>query len=250
METSMPQYGFGSGLMFGVRSDVANATPRLFGTLQEGSVDFSGDTKQLFGMAQFPVDVARAKMKIEGKAKLGQISGAIFNDLFFGETSGATLHQIAYLEAKTIPATPFQVTVTNTTGFADRGVVYAATGVPFIKVASAPAVGQNSATTSEIYTFASGDTSVNVLINYAYTAASGGYSFIITNKLMGATPTFLLDLNMSFRAKQMVLRLNACVSSKLGLSTKTDDYVIPEFDFEAFADAAGNIGTFSVADQG
>ena len=120
----MPQYGFGSGLMFGVRSDVANATPRLFGTLQEGSVDFSGDTKQLFGMSQFPVDVARAKMKIEGKAKLGQISGA-------------TLHQIAYLEAKTIPATPFQVTVTNTTGFADRGVVYAATGVPFIKVASA-----------------------------------------------------------------------------------------------------------------
>ena len=61
-------------------------------------------------------------------------------------------------------------------------------------------------------------------------------------------PTFRLDLNMQFRSKQMLLRLNACVSNKLGLATKTDDYVIPEFEFEAFSDAAGNIGTFSVAD--
>lgn len=246
----MAQYGFGSGLMFGTRTDIANPTPRLFGTLQEGSVDFSGDTKQLFGMSQFPVDVARAKMKIEGKAKLGQISAAVFNDLFFAETSGATLHQIAYLEAKTIPGTPFQVTATNTTGFSDRGAVYAATGVPFILVASAPAAGQYSVTSGGVYTFAAVDTGAAVLISYAYTAATGGYSFTITNKLMGNTPTFRLDLNMQFRSKQMLLRLNACVSSKLGLSTKQDDYVIPEFDFEAFADAANNIGTFSVADIG
>lgn len=248
----MAQYGFGSGLMFGTRTDVVNATPRLFGTLQEGSVDISGDTKQLFGQSQFPVDVARGKMKIEGKAKMGQISGSVFNDLFFAETSGTTLHQISYQEAKTIPSsTAYTVTATNTTGFSDRGVYYSATGVPFILVASAPAQGQYSVNSSTgVYTFASADASTAVLINYAYTASTGGYSFDITNKLMGNTPTFRLDLNMQFRSKQMLVRLNACVSSKLSLSTKTDDYVIPEFDFEAFADSAGKIGTFSVADIG
>ena len=246
----MAQYGFGSGLMFGTRTDITNPTPRLFGTLQEGTVDISGDTKQLFGMSQFPVDVARAKMKIEGKAKLGQISGSVFNDLFFGETSGTTLHQIAYLEAKTIPSsTAYTVTASNITGFSDRGVFYAATGVPFTLVAYAPAQGQYSVNSSTgVYTFAAADASTPVLLNYAYTAATGGYSFTITNKLMGNTPTFRLDLNMQFRSKQMLLRLNACVSSKLGLATKTDDYVIPEFEFEAFSDLAGNIGTFSVAD--
>jgi hypothetical protein len=40
--------------------------------------------------------------------------------------------------------------------------------------------------------------------------------------------------------------LNACTATKLMLPTKIDDYEIQEFDFSAFADAAGAIGTLSV----
>lgn len=247
----MAQRGFGSGKIFGTRTDVANSTPRQFGTLQEGGIDFSADTKQLFGQYQFPVDVARGKVKIEGKAKMGQISGAIFNDLYFGETKAATLYQVSADKAATIPATPgpYTVTAANTTGFADLGVTYSATGVPFTVVASSPAVGEYSVNTSTgVYTFAAADQGVAVKLNYSYTAASGGYSYTITNKLMGNTPTFSLLLNMDFRDKQMFIKLNACVSSKLGMATKLDDYLVPEFDFEAFADASNNIGTFSVQD--
>lgn len=247
----MAQLGFGSGLLFGTRTDVSDSTPRQFGTLQEGGIDFSADTKQLFGQYQFPVDVARGKAKIEGKAKMGQISGSVFNDLFFGDTKAATLYQVSYQEAATIPATPgpYTVTADNTTGFADLGVTFTATGVPLIKVASSPATGEYSVNTSTgVYTFAAADQGLAVKLNYSYTAASGGYSFTITNKLMGNTPTFSLVLNMDFRDKQMVLKLNACVSSKLGMATKLDDYLVPEFDFEAFADSSGNIGTFSVQD--
>jgi len=43
----------------------------------------------------------------------------------------------------------------------------------------------------------------------------------------------------------LALVLNACTAMKLSLPTKTDDYEIQEFDFSAFADATGTIGTLS-----
>ena len=42
------QFGFGSGVMFAVRQDVANSTPVRFGAMQEVNIDFSGDTKMLY----------------------------------------------------------------------------------------------------------------------------------------------------------------------------------------------------------
>jgi hypothetical protein len=44
----------------------------------------------------------------------------------------------------------------------------------------------------------------------------------------------------------LALVLNACTAMKLSLPTKIDDYEIQEFDFSAFADATGTIGTLSV----
>ena len=84
---------FGSGVLVGARTDIAGATPRQFATLQDVAVDFKGEIKQLYGQYQFPEAVARGKTSVSVKAKYGRVSGALFNDLFFGQASaiGATL---------------------------------------------------------------------------------------------------------------------------------------------------------------
>ena len=59
----------------------ANPTPMKFGTLQDVSLDISGDVKQLYGQKQFPEAVARGKCKITGKSKFAAINGKMLNDL-------------------------------------------------------------------------------------------------------------------------------------------------------------------------
>ena len=76
------QNSFGSGDLYAVPkidatgAAIVNPTPVQFATLQEVSVDYSGDIKELYGEGGFPVDVARGKIKISIKAKSAQIFGA------------------------------------------------------------------------------------------------------------------------------------------------------------------------------
>src|SRR5216684_1475305 len=104
------QFIFGSGLLYGIRNDIVNQSPRAFGTVQDVSVDFDGDIKDLFGQFQFPVDVARGKTKIACKAKFATVSGGIFNDLFFGQTLSTGQQAFAFNEAVTLPAVTTQAT--------------------------------------------------------------------------------------------------------------------------------------------
>ncbi|HTZ79050.1 MAG TPA: hypothetical protein VMC10_14130 [Stellaceae bacterium] len=246
----MAQYSFGSGVLFGTRSDVANATPIRFGALQDVSIDFSFTLKELFGQYQFPLAVGRGTGKISGKAKFAQINGLTLNSLFFGQSTAAGQTLTSLTEAQSVPAaTPYTVTVANAASFAaDLGVVYAATGLPLTKVASAPAQGQYAVSAAGVYTFAAADASAAILVSYTYTQASGGVTATIANQLLGTAPTFQANFYETFNGKQVNLQLNQCVGEKLTIATKQEDFTIPEFDFMAFADAAGNIGKISVAE--
>src|SRR5689334_22622699 len=82
----MPAYGFGSGSLFGYRTDVAVPQPVQFGALQDVSLDLSFNIKELFGQSQFPLAVARSTAKVTGKAKSARIIASQFNELFFGQT--------------------------------------------------------------------------------------------------------------------------------------------------------------------
>ncbi len=243
------QLSFGSGFIFGIRTDVANATPVPLGILQDVGLTFSGDIKPLYGEKEFAYAFARGKMKIEGKAKLGRINGRLFNDLFFGQTMATGQVLSALGESATIPAsTPWTVTVANAATFqTDLGVVYAATGLPFTKVASAPTIGQYSVSAVGIYTFATADASAAVSICYTYTATTG-QTITITQATMGAVPTFKGVFTTSFQGKVMTLTLNNCVSEKLGFSTKQDDWTIPELDILAGADILGAIGSLTLSE--
>ena len=80
-----------------------------------------------------------------------------------------------------------------------------------------------------------------VLISYSYAFASGGTQLNITNQVMGFAPTIQVLLSDIYNANQFSVLLYAAVASKLSFSTKQEDFIIPEFDFEAFANSAGQV---------
>lgn len=247
-------YNFASGGLFAVRNDAAagaTPTPVKFGALQDVQIDFSGTIKDLIGQYQFPVDVARGAMKITGKAKAAQIYSSFF-DLFFGVgVTGATGLEVALNEAQSVPGTStYTITATNhTTYSADLGVSYAATGIPLTRVAgSSEALGKYSvATATGIYTFSSADASAAMLLSYEYTGTSGFNELAISNQLMGTAPTFSVVLATTYKSNVMNLHLNQCISEKLMIPVKNSDYTIMEFDFAAYADAAGNLAKLTTS---
>ena len=91
----MTMYAFGSGTLIGVRTDLANQTPAVFGVVQDVQIDFAFSLKELVGQYQAPVAIGRGAMKITGKAKLARIYSQTFNTLFFGQTqaTGALLEE-------------------------------------------------------------------------------------------------------------------------------------------------------------
>lgn len=247
----MPTFNFGSGTLWGIPNAgnlAANPTPMSFGTIQDVSVDISSDQKELYGQNQYPVDTARGKSKIAWKAKFATLNGKLVNDLFFAETIGTTMNSVSVLEPGTITSTTVTV-VKSATFTTDLGVTYVTTGIPFVKVASAPTAGQYSVAAG-VYTFAAGDTGVAVLVSYKYTATAGlGSTFTVQNRAMGYSPTFTLVLGNAYQGNVFQLTLLACRASKLSISTKNDDYTLPEFDGSAFANTAGNVLTWDIVGQ-
>ena len=254
------QLAFGAGALWGNRTDVTGSGigPDQFGILQDVQIDWDWTTKELWGQCQFPVDIARGQGKITGKAKFARIFGAIFGDLFFGQTPVTGQLTVSENEAATVPATPaYTVTVGNAANYVDDLGVFYATGASagnrFTRVTTPSAAGQYSVNlTTGIYTFAAADANAALLVSYLYNIGGAGKKLVLTNQFMGYTPTFKATFYTTKTTQSapagMALVLNACTASKLSLPTKIDDYEIQEFDFSAFADPTGTIGTLSVSE--
>lgn len=94
----------------------------------------------------------------------------------------------------------YTITVSNSANWQDGyAVVYATSGLPLSKVASAPAAGQYSVAAS-VYTFNSADASKPALISYTYTIAGTGQLLTLVNPLMGTTR---LSRRSSIRASRV-----------------------------------------------
>lgn len=234
---------FGPGAIILTRTDVANSTPINVGFAQSFNLEFSGNLKELFGQNQYPIDVARGTVKITGKINAAVLSGIAWNNCFFGASFSTGSLTWANPELGTIPATPYQVTVSQAANFdKDLGVINPLTGLPYKRVASAPTTGQYSVNEATgIYTFAAADTTLNVNISYSY-KTTGGQTLPITQTLLGSSPIFQLDYYTSRNNKPFLARFNQCQASKLAMATKLEDFVMPELDIGMFANAAGNVG--------
>lgn len=240
------QFNFGSGSAWGVDSG-ANPTPGKLGILQDVGLDFAASLKPLFGSYQFPVAVGRGTTKISWKAKFAQFSGRVFNSLFLGGTkaNGATL--VAEDEAGTITAGT--VTVANSANWVtDLGVRYSATGLPFVRVASAPAAGQYSVAAG-VYTFNTGENATLAKFDYTYTAAGTGETITINNPLLGVAQTFKSVFTQQYGGQRQTIALNANAAEKLGQASKLEDFSIPEMDVQAFADSSNTVGTWSLGEK-
>jgi len=234
----MAQYNFGTGGLYLVdASSPAQATQ--VGVLKDVSLDISFDTKELRGSYTFPVDVARAGGKIEGSASFAQISGRLINAILGGtQTAGATVIG-SNNEAGTVPATPYAITVANTTGWSDLGV-YNVTNSKFMtRVASSPATGQYSATAG-VYTFAAADTTNSVQISYSYTSATAN-TVTLTNQLMGSGTTYQISLWNTYKSKNVGVKLYAATLGKYSFSMPNEDFTEETLDFMGFADASNNV---------
>lgn len=237
---------FGIGALWGTRTDVTGVGPDQFAVLQDNTVDFSFELKELYSQLEFPIDIARGKGKITGKAKMARVFGALYADLFFGASTVAGETNVAEDEVHNFAAT---LTVTNSTGFvADLGVYYNTTGrFRFTFVTGAPSVGQYATGVNGVYTFNTGDTGP-VAISYVFTDASGK-TVTITNNFMGVTPTFAgtfyTNRATQGSAGQLTLRLNQCVSNHLSFPSRIDDYNIPDFDYQAVSPGNNIIGVLS-----
>jgi hypothetical protein len=245
----MAIFQFGSGVLLGARTDVADATPVNFGLVQEVQLDLSYTTKELYGQNQFAIAIGRGTAKMTGKAKMAQISGLAFNNLFFGMTMSSSYTASSFGEAGTVPASsPYTVTVAHAGSFvADCGVVYAASGLPLALAGNSPGAGEYTVAAG-VYTFNAADAGKAVLINYIYTATSGGQKIPLLNQPIGTTPTFSAQLFTSFQGKTVTVSLYNCVSSKLSYATKLEDFTVPELDFSVFANAAGNVLDWSFSE--
>jgi hypothetical protein len=242
------EFGFGSGVLTGIRTDATTLTPVKFGALQNVDIEFSGDTKELFATNQYPISTARGKTKISGKAKVAEIKARMYNDLFFGQTlSTANSLKYAWNESTTLGSGAASYTVANagSTPLTDQGVFLASNGNQLTAVTGAAGSAQYVFVPSTgVYTFSSFQAGVGVMVNYTYTV-SGGNSIAIGNPLMGNTPVFRAVFFQQFINDQVVLVLNACISNRLTFPTRIDDYVIEDLDFSAFADGANAVGSWN-----
>ncbi|HLI84789.1 MAG TPA: hypothetical protein VKV17_12780 [Bryobacteraceae bacterium] len=248
---SVLPYVFGSGTIvatpFGPNA-AGNPTPLQLGTMQECSVEFSASQKELYGKLQFPVAIARTAGKLNMKAKFATIYAKVLNDLFFGATVGTGGQQIAQInEAHAIAAT-ITITPPNSGTFVkDQGVIRSDTGINMpLSPTSNPAAGFYYQTNGT-YSFNASDVTAGfgVQISYIWSGnnlnGTAGSNSNVTNKPMGSQPTFEAWLTNSQFGMNVALRFPYCISSKLTLSMKNEDFTIPEFDFSAFSDPSGNL---------
>lgn len=253
----VPQGLFGPGSLWVTRTDIANGTPVNIGYVNEFSLDFSFETKQLYGTNQFALLAARGTAKTTGKIKAATLSGQALNTVLLGGTwTGGTQYDVYVNPSTPIPTTPFHITPTipsSGTFYKDLGVINAATGQPFTLVTGTPTAGQYSQSAG-IYTFSSADNvsgiSVIITVAYSYTTGATGQSQIVTNQPIGTTPTFSLDYKSALYGSTYYLSIYQAIGGKVAFSHKLTDYMMPEYDFEFFANAAQQIALISVATLG
>jgi hypothetical protein len=248
----MPVYEFGSGTMWAVPTiDLAgNAisvpTPVPFGAMQDVAVDISFSVKELYGLYQFPIDVARGTAKLTGKSKVAMIQARLFNQIF-GETLSANEIKVAFQESANTGNNGFN---SNQSPFLfDLGVLWANNSIPLTRAANAANNGIYSVDANGHYAFGAGDANKSVKVSYTYTGnGSTANQWTINNQLLGLSPFFKTVFSITRAGKVLTIIFNKCISTKLTLTTKLEDFLIPEFDFSIMADDSGQVGNISVTE--
>lgn len=250
----MPQYQFGVGTVVGVRTDQANSQPAFFGVTQEWELDIDQKLVTLMGQYKDPVDVAPSERTVTGKIKFARLQATTWGNMLFGIAPTATSGiDMVVNEIKTTTTTTY--TVAAATSFTqDLGVYYQATGIALTPIASAPTVGQYVPGAAGVgtYTINTADAGASVLGFYYEKTANDQYSMTVSQVLMGSGPTVQLNFNTPYSVNGVTKKFNLQILqariSKAPLQFKNAAYMVPEMDFTAFLNSAGNLLTWSMTE--
>lgn len=242
---------FGPGILIVTRTDLAYPVAINVGFAQEFSLDLAGTTKQLYGQKQFPLVAARATIKATGKFKAAEISGLAWNNFFYAQTAFTSGRQLWSIDSTyTVSTSAVTLQVGSSLTFnSDLGVWYSTAGLPLQRVAAgSEATGKYSVSSTGaagLYTFAAGDQAANIKVTYTSSSTAGnGQTLAVTNQNIGVTPTFQADYYTSLNqptAKPFAVRVYQCVASKHSMQFKLEDFMIPEFEFDFFANASDQV---------
>lgn len=231
-----------------VGSIITIPQPIVIANLQEVSVDFSFETKKVYGEKTFALAMGRGKSTITWSAKSASFGFGVLGGLALGIEATAAKKATVLDSPITVPADPGPYTVTpvvpdSGTYVADLGVTNAVTGAPLLRVDTSPATGQYSESAGA-YTFAAADKGDALLVNFEYSVASSTAAsyYNIRNQIMGNAPQFAAIFTNSFAGKTQVMKLNANMIGKLADPLKSDDFSVADLSAEACADSAGNVG--------
>lgn len=250
----VPGIQFGSGSLFAtpVGGNLpVDPTPIEVGIIQNMKFTLGADIKELFGQNQWPVDSAIGKRTIKGSFEFAQMSNALLSNLFFADAVAAGVISTALNEPHSIPATPYEVTVTESADWiADQGVIYTTgpnAGQSLTLLPSGtPATGQYKVTAG-VYTFAAADTLLDVTISYSYTNSTSGTTLAVGNHFMGFGPILSITGVFPYEGVDMGFNMPNVRLGKIDFSTKLDDYTMMSVDFSAFAGSGNNpINLFNI----
>ena len=241
---------FGAGRFFGI-NNVTNPTPMRPYLVQDQSVTFKRDVKDIYGENQLAADVASGTLGVTGKVTFGTSNARLFADLLFADAGG--IGQINESDGElgvVAGTTPYIVTVANSaTWTVDLGVIAVATGARYARVASgAEIAGASYSVAAGVYTFASGDEGKQMKISYLYGVAGTGETVTLTNQKQGKVGNFTSVMVFPWGTEQDVLTLNSCLLSDTEISSKMADYAKPTLGFSAACDTTDTLGTFSFAE--
>jgi len=198
-------YSFGSGVLIGTRTDIANATPVNFGLVQEVTIEETATVKETYWPVPASRRNCRGTIKTTGKAKVARISGIAFGNLYYGVTPVAGQIATSFAEAQR----PFRRRRLRSRSPMLRPIwkMLVSSMHDWVTINTRPVVpvaGQYSVNTSTgVYTFSSADNvaGVKVLISYTYGITSAGQKIAIANQLLGTTPTFKAKFYTTFQGQ-------------------------------------------------
>ena len=246
---STPFAVFGPGILIAQRTDITTPSPINVGYVQEFSIENAATNKKLYGQKKYPLVAAQGTINTTGKFKAATFSGLAWNALMYGEssfTSGSINWNID--STYSVPGTTaYTVSVGSSTTFeADLGVKYSTSGLPFQRVAGGSETTGAYSVSGNVYSFAAGDASAAIKVTYTNTISTG-QTMIVTNQQIGNTATFQLDYYTALdqpTAKQFAVRVFNGVCSKHALGFKLEDFTIPEFEFDIFANSSDQVYKF------
>jgi hypothetical protein len=255
------QLGFGAGVL--VVQAVGGATPVRVGVLQECSINFDPDLKELYGQHRYAIAIAGGKTKASVKAKYAGFRGRLLYDSFFAPRAGtatdptpglSTGARTRFADSELIEGGGGGATVINAGTFlADAGVYVKWSGRPLNGFdPTVPGATGDYTVSGGSYSFSTPFTAadenptipgqVDLYISYTYTDATAGTKLILGNPRMGSNPVFSAVINMEFDGRSGLWTFPRCVIDKLAFPTKLDDFEMNDFEFRLAQDIGGNLG--------